>query len=217
MKKFFSKKWHGIPVALVSAVLLACMLAGSAVAGYGFFKANMTVEVREAVAASYGWDDDLSPYMIPLGGVLPSIVADPVKWKVDESGTSATFTITKGAADASEFVAGEVLVIPIALRNRGDAPLTVTASYTRSNPGIALTCSFEENTATGGLAPKRTGEAYRATGAFVDLNSFTTVLPAHGGNFGSAQTGATVLFIKVTVANDAVPSNYTIVVTLSRS
>lgn len=217
MKGFFAKRWHGIPIGIVSAVLLVCMLAGSAVAGYGFFKANINATVNEAIAASYGWDDDLSPYMIPLGGVLPSIVADPVKWRVDESGTSATFTITKGAADASEFVAGEVLVIPIALRNRGDASLTVTASYTRSNPGIALTCSFEENTATGGPAPKRTGESYRATGSFVDLNGFTTILPAHGGSFGSAQTGATVLFIKVTVANDAAPGNYTIVVTLSRS
>lgn len=208
MKGFFAKRWHGIPVGVVSAALLVCMLAGSAFAVYGFFTAKIVATVEEAVYPSYGWGDDLAPYMLPIGAVPPLVVANPVKWQAPASlGVPAIFTITKGAADASEFVAGEVLVIPIAFRNRGDAPITIGTTVT-GDP-LILKWAWETNT---------TGADYRATDASTwNTFPFITVLAAHGGNFGSAQIGATVLFIKVKVPTDAAPGVYTITITFTRS
>lgn len=36
MKRFLTKRWHGIPVGIVTAVLLVCVLAGSAFAAAAF-------------------------------------------------------------------------------------------------------------------------------------------------------------------------------------
>ena len=213
MKQFLKKRWHRIPVSIVMATLVVCLLAGSAFAIYGFFHATMNVEVQEAIYPSYGWDDDLAPYMAnldgtPSGGVLPLVTCIPDKFRAS-TGFSVVCTIAeKPGVDASELVAGEALVLPINLRNRSDAPLTVTTSYTGAANGVTLEYAWETNDS---------GATYKSNGPWADLGSFSVVLPAHGGSFGSAYVGATVLFVKVTVANDAVPGPYTFVITFNRN
>jgi hypothetical protein len=214
MKRLFSKRWHRLPVAIIAVVLLVFLVAGGVLAatGYNFFNASIKATVEEAVYPSYGWGDDLVPYMLPIGAVPPLVVADPVKWQAPASlEVPATFTITKNDdVDASEFLPGEMLVIPISFRDRSDAPMTIGATV--SGDGLDLAWAWETNT---------TGPDYRATETSVwtdfSTEDFTAVLAAHGGNFGSAQIGAQVLFIKITAPTDAPTGDYTITVTFTRS
>ena len=50
MEKFLKKKWHSIPVGIMSAVLLVCLLAGSAFAWYAVSTSTAEVTVEEAIA-----------------------------------------------------------------------------------------------------------------------------------------------------------------------
>ena len=43
MKRFFKKRWHSIPVALVSALLILALTAGGAFAAYQFFEADILI------------------------------------------------------------------------------------------------------------------------------------------------------------------------------
>jgi hypothetical protein len=47
MKRFLRWKYRSIPMGIVSAVLILCLLAGSAFAGYGFFNGSAEVTVVE--------------------------------------------------------------------------------------------------------------------------------------------------------------------------
>lgn len=202
MKQFLKKRWHRIPVALVSSLLVLFVVAGGVFAAYGFFHATMHVEVQEAIYPSYGEGDDLAPYMVG-GGVLPKIT-----FTEDWGGPiTFTFVIEKDpGVDASEFLPGEELVLPINLRNRSDASFAIEGSYSTTG-GVILEYAWEENT---------TGSSYKAIGSFADLDTFTTTLDPHSGKFGSAVIGADVLFVKVKALKDAAPGIATLVVNLTR-
>jgi len=43
--KFLKKRWHGIPLAIITGILLVCLLAGGAFASYNFFTVTINVEV----------------------------------------------------------------------------------------------------------------------------------------------------------------------------
>ncbi|GAI43222.1 unnamed protein product [marine sediment metagenome] len=47
MTKFLKKRWHGIPLGIVSAILVVCLLAGGALAAYNFFTMPAEVTVIE--------------------------------------------------------------------------------------------------------------------------------------------------------------------------
>lgn len=197
MRQFLRKRWHGIPVALVSALLLVCLLAGSAFAAYTFLTVAATVEVQEAIVPSFGARDDLAPYMIPESDVLPLIT-------VGGSGSSVTLAITAGTKDASEFLPGEELILPLNLRNRSNAdmPIRITVSGT---PGLDLSWDFETNTVGAGFRPSLPWSGFPA--GF----SITT-----RGNFGSALVNATVFFVRIKVPLDATPGTYNLTFTFSR-
>ena len=63
----FKKKWHRIPVGILTAVMLVCLLAGSAFAAYGWLNFTTTIEVMEPLsieynlAGEYGGDDVWHP------------------------------------------------------------------------------------------------------------------------------------------------------------
>ena len=54
MKGFLKKRWHSIPVALVSALLILVLAAGGVFA-YNFLGGSVKVEVEEAITVSYQW------------------------------------------------------------------------------------------------------------------------------------------------------------------
>lgn len=58
MKRFLTKRWHSIPVALVSALLILVLVAGGAFAAYNFLNYTANVEVEEAIGIQFSADDE---------------------------------------------------------------------------------------------------------------------------------------------------------------
>ena len=123
----------GSPVAMVVAGLVIAGVATAAVA-YNFFTATAKVTVNEAISVSMGATDDMLPYMIPKEGVLPNI-------GIGLENDVTTITISAGKGDASEFVAGETLVIPVNLRNKSDGALPLSI-VTNGVSGSGLDVEF---------------------------------------------------------------------------
>jgi hypothetical protein len=69
LKKLFAKRWHSIPVAVVSAIVLVCLLAGSAFAAYSFLTINATIEVREPMVVTM--DDGRGAGQQVVSGSIP--------------------------------------------------------------------------------------------------------------------------------------------------
>lgn len=64
MKRFLKKRWHHLPIGIITAVLVACLLAGGAFAAYPFWtgSAEVTVDECMSVANLDGGDDgDFDP------------------------------------------------------------------------------------------------------------------------------------------------------------
>lgn len=71
MKGFFAKRWHKLPVGIISAMLLVCLLAGSAFAVYQFFTGSATVTVNEAITwgsatGDGGWDNAAGKWTVSI-------------------------------------------------------------------------------------------------------------------------------------------------------
>ena len=155
----------------IAMAIVSLVIAGVAsAAAYNFFTATTTVMVDEAISVSMGTADDMPPYMLPEG-VLPKIEGD-----------GATITISAGDGDASEFVAGETLVIPVNLRNKSDGALPLSI-VTNGVSGSGLDVKF---------AIKKAGTFQTGWG-----NPVNYTIAGHEGTFGSKEGGATVLFAKV--------------------
>ena len=174
MNKIREKLFSLPKVKLIPILVAGLVIAGVATAtAYNFFTATATVTVDEAIIVSMGTTGDMPPYMLPEGGVLPEItLAD-----------GGAITIAKNDdIDASEFVAGETLVIPVNLRNRSDGalPLNIVASQV-SEPGLDVEFAI-----------------YKAGIRQTEWeNSVNYTIAGHEGAFGSIKDGATVLFAKV--------------------
>lgn len=217
MKKLFSRRWHRIPVALVSALLILTLVAGGVFAsGYGFFKSALQVQVEEAIVVamypdwdnleSYGSVDDVEIALSEIDG-LPAI----------------SITTIEGYAGAG-FVAGEYIVIPVNFRNAGDGELTLGAIVNSENSGgLSLDCIWQEN--TGGIDPitEESGQqlcrGFVASGTWGTLDGWAGAIDGKGGKSGSAVIGAQVLFVKLSAPGDIVPTegeSYTLIVTFTR-
>ena len=72
MKGFLKKRWHRIPVALVSSLLVLLMVAGGVLAAYNFLSGTVEIEVEEAMTVSYDWPGDGFGW-IPWDGSLLTI------------------------------------------------------------------------------------------------------------------------------------------------
>lgn len=58
MKRFLRKRWHGLPVGIITAGLLVCLLAGSVLAAYNFLDYTADVTVEEAIGIQFTADDE---------------------------------------------------------------------------------------------------------------------------------------------------------------
>ena len=171
MNKIKEKLFSLPKVKLIPILVAGLVIAGVATAAaYNFFTAQATVMVEEAIIVSMGTTNDMPPYMLPEG-VLPKIEGD-----------GATITISAGEGDASEFVAGETLVIPVNLRNKSDGALPLSI-VTNGVSGSGLDVKF---------AIKKAGTFQTGWG-----NPVNYTIAGHEGTFGSKEGGATVLFAKV--------------------
>lgn len=212
MKRFFKKRWHSIPVALVSALLILALTAGGAFAAYGFFTAKAEIEVVEAIAVG-AWDtwDNLDPY----GSV------DDVDIVLGEEGGNPKITITTKSDKyvGQGLAAGEYVVLPVNIRNGSSASLDLSATVTvKSRPtdgNLALEYLWKTNTGTN---PDGDGcdFGFVPTGTWEPLKDWTATIAGYGGESGSAKVGALVLFVRVSAPGDVVPGIYTYTVTLGR-
>jgi len=201
MKRFLKKRWHSIPVALVSALLVLALVAGGAFAAYNFFTASIKAEVVEAIAIGT-WDtwDNLDPY----GSV------DDVDITIGEEGITI-----EGAADTpyvgEGFCPGEWIVIPVNIRNGSDGALTLSASVSGN---LALEYLWKTNDGT----PDGDGcdFSFMPTGTWAPLSEWNPTIDGNSGKSGSAKVGATVLFVRISVPGDAAPGTYTVTVDLNR-
>ncbi|MBA7701320.1 hypothetical protein ES703_110055 [subsurface metagenome] len=215
MKSFLKKKWHRLPVGIITLILLVCLVAGSAFAAYDFFISPLQVEVEEAIVLGVwnptdpdhsGWDN-LEPYgsvddvEIVLGGT--------------ESNPEFSITTIPGYAGAG-LVAGEYIVIPINFRNAGDGELPLGASV--DVDGFLVECIWQTN--TGPETSVESGQSmcrgFKATGTWASLDGWTGTIAGNGGKPGSAVVGAKVLFVKISAPADIAPGGHTITVTFSR-
>lgn len=215
MKRFLRKRWLGLPVGIITVVLLMLVLTGTALAanGYIFFKGSVDATVREAIAVgAFDTWDNLHPYGSDVNAVWEDTPVDgehgtgtgilgDVKISIAPDGDDAykltIATLAESPYVGEGFVAGEWIVIPINLRNGSSVALDLGATATAV--GLELDCVYEENDV---------GEGFMPTKAWKPLNEWTATIPGYGGNSGSAVVGAKVLFVKITVPQDVIPGDY---------
>lgn len=214
------KRWHRIPIVLVSVLLAIVLIAGGvfAITGYKFFEAPLSVEVEEAMVlgvwnptneADSGWDN-LEPYgsvddvVITLGGT--------------EQNPAFCITTIEGYAGAG-FVAGEWIVLPVNFRNAGDGELNLEATILANNGGFEVSCIFQEN--TGPMTTQESGQdfcrEFEASGTWESLDAWTGAITGKGGKSGSAVVGAEVLFVRISAPGDIGPGNYEVSIAFGRS
>ena len=222
MKKLFGKRFHRIPVALVSVLLMIVLVAGGAFAtgGYGFFTATTQVKVVEAIAVGMGTWDNLAPY----GSV------DDVDIAITEDVEgNPVLTITPAAETpyvGEGFAPGEYIVFPLNIRNGSDGTLTLEATVVSDSP-LVVEASYELNTGdeTNPIPSGHEGDFlaydFEASGPFTDLNlnPWSVEVAGNSGFSGSAVANAQVLFIKISVPGDIpiIPEFYSLTLTLERS
>ena len=70
MKNFLKKRWHGIPVGIISAVLAVCLLGMGVYAAYTFLPGVVEVQVDEAITVYYGPNSTLlvEDFTVPISG-----------------------------------------------------------------------------------------------------------------------------------------------------
>jgi len=222
VKRFLKKRWLGLPIGIITVVLLVLALTGTALAvnGYTFFESKVDATVREAIAVgAFSTWDNLHPYGSDvnaewdegtvdhdgrgiLGDVIISIVPDG-----DDAYKLTIETLGTGDHVGTGFVAGEWIVIPVNLRNGSSVELTLGANASANT--LILECVYEEN---------KTGEAFMPTKTnWIPLNDWTATIPGYGGKSGSAISGAQVLFVKITAPDDIAPAeHYTATFSLAR-
>ncbi len=109
------RKWHGIPLALVSAVLVLVLIAGGALAAYNFTGMAVRVEVDEPLQVQYNLYWFVHDTQNPEG-----------RW--DESGWQDAAGL--GAEIPAGFSAGDQMVLKLRMNNRANTTLTVSTIIT---------------------------------------------------------------------------------------
>lgn len=226
MKSLFGKRWHRIPVVMVSVLLAVVLIAGGAIAAYDFWSATAKVDVVEAIAIGAGTWDNLAPY----GSV------DDVDIAIGEDGDgNPVLTITTAAETpyvGEGFCPAESIVIPLNIRNGSDGELTLKAVVTENTGDFVLEASYELNKGdkTDEIPAGHEGEylayGFEAQGEFTKLHGWSETVAGNSGFSGSAVHDAQVLFVRISVPGDTPPTEeegaplsdpYSLSITFSRS
>ena len=104
MKQFLKKRWHGIPIGIVSGLLALMLVAGGAFAAYSWLNFNIEVGVKEPLTIEFN----------TLG-----IYGDVDEWVLVEEGVTLTMW---GAA-------GNDYDIQLRINNDSRNPLTVNTIF----------------------------------------------------------------------------------------
>lgn len=105
MREFSRKRWHGIPIAIVSGVLALALVAGGALAAYNFLSFTTTITVDEPLKIEYN---------------LQGQYGGDSNWHL--LGDDDSLTI--------EGSAGDTFDIDLQINNRANSPLTVNTVMT---------------------------------------------------------------------------------------
>jgi len=222
MKRFLKKKWLGVPVGIISIVLLVVVLAGTALAtnGFVFFRGGVDATVREAIAvgAFDSWDN-LHPYGSATEAVWvdsgahddgTGVLGDG-RISIAPVGDVYTVTIVHSAETpfiGEGFCPGEWIVIPINLRNGSSVALDLGADATALGLELDYCWQVNDGEPTGAESGQEMARNFIATGDWAPLGDWQEQIPGYGGKSGSAVIGAEILFVKITVPQDAVPDTY---------
>ena len=113
MKSFLGKKWHRLPVGIITVLALVCLVAGSAFAAFNFLSFTTAIYVDEPLSVeynlqgNYGGDANWHPL-----GDLDSLTID-------------------GSA-------GDVFNVDLRINNRADTALTVATVITGDTTYLTL-------------------------------------------------------------------------------
>ena len=197
MKRFLKKRWLGLPVGIITVVLLVIMLAGTALAvnGYIFFRGNVDAEVREAIAvgAFDSWDN-LHPYgsdanavwvdngehndgMGTLGDVDISIVPDNGGYVLTIATAAETPYVGEG------FVAGEWIVIPINLRNGSSVALNLGAGARAGTLILEYSWLTNTGTRTAWESGQEMARDFKGGNVWAPLDGWRGTIPGYGGKY----------------------------------
>jgi len=225
MKRLFGKRFHRVPIALVSALLVVVLIAGGALAvnGYPFFTGTIQVQVEEPIAlGEFSTWDNLVPYGSDssavwereeenwyagtLGDVSISLGVD----EENENPMLAIATVGTGDKVGSGFSPGEWIVIPLNIRNGGGGSLILSATVDTSG-GLEVEHCWLTNIDTGGeIESHPDGDLNRdfrpeEGTVWAPLGEWSETIEEYGGESGSARLGAQVLFVRIRAPGNAEP------------
>lgn len=104
MRRFLRKRWHGVPVGIVSGLLALALVAGGVFAAYQFASFSVDVAVDEPLQVQYN---------------LQYNICDGQGCRVDETG----WTDVEGQTVTAFFSAGDAQVLQLRVNNRANSPL----------------------------------------------------------------------------------------------
>ncbi len=150
MKQLFKKKWRSIPVGIIAAALMVCLLAGGAFAAYTFTGMNVTVNVDEPLQVQYN---------------LTYEICDEQGCRTDETGWQDL--PSGGLTLEADFSAGDVQTLYLRMNNRANSPLTVSTLLGGDASQFDLTGGFPD----GQVVPKSTGFDFGNGAGVSDANA----------------------------------------------
>ncbi|GAI60578.1 unnamed protein product [marine sediment metagenome] len=114
MKSFLRKRWHGIPVGIITVVLLICLTAGGVFAAYQFFTGTAEVTVEEALVVEWIGEGELSPGLswdsstntLTVSGLKVGETTGSMFWITNSASVDIPITVTWTQTDGPEAVRG---------------------------------------------------------------------------------------------------------------
>lgn len=226
MKKIFGKRFHRIPVAMMSVLLVIVLMTGAvfAVNGYAFFEGTVQAQVDEPIAlGEFSTWDNLKPY-----GSDPKAEWE---WEQDSwhTGVLGDVAITLGEDPTisiagigdyvgAGFVAGEWIVIPLNIRNGGSGSLILSASAeTEGELEVDYCWLTNDGTITDTHPDGDLAYDFKDDGNWAPLSGWSEVLEAYEGESGSARLGAQVLFVRIRAPGNTAPVPQFLNITLYRN